>query len=58
MTVIVQYRDGSSETFTSVTDLDTSDPTTVEITGTDAGGNTATWWIPWDLIKKVGKIIP
>ena len=58
MTVIVYYRDGSSETFTDVTSFDATGPTSVEITGTDSFGNKATWWIPWDIIKKVGKIIP
>ena len=58
MTVIVEYRDGSSETFTSVTSFDTTDPTAVEITGVDGAGTSATWWIPWAIIKKVGKITP
>lgn len=58
MSVVVTYRDGSSETFTNVTNFDHSDPTAVEITGTDSSGVSATWWLPWDIIKKVGKIIP
>lgn len=58
MSVIVEYRDGSSETFVNVTNFDATGPTSVEITGTDSNGVSATWWIPWDIIKKVGKIIP
>jgi hypothetical protein len=58
MSVVVTYRDGSSETFTNVIKLDTTDPTTVEITGTDGSGVSATWWIPWAIVKKVGKITP
>ena len=56
MTVIVYYRDGSSETFTDVTHYDATGPTAVEVTGTDSAGNSASWSIPWDIIKKVGKI--
>lgn len=46
------------ETFTNVTNFDPTGPTSVEITGTDSAGNQATWWIPWDIIKKVGKLNP
>lgn len=58
MSVIVVYRDGSSETFTDVTHYDPTGPTSVEITGTDSAGVSASWSISWDIIKKVGKIIP
>jgi hypothetical protein len=57
MSVIIHYRDGSSETFTSVTHYDATGSTTVEITGTDSAGVSASWSIPWEIIKKVGKII-
>ena len=58
MTVVVHYRDGSSETFTDVTHYDATGPTAVEITGVDSAGSAASWSIPWDIIKKVGKILP
>lgn len=58
MSVVVTYRDGSSETFVDVTHYDATGSTAVEITGTDSAGVSASWSIPWDIIKKVGKIIP
>ena len=58
MSVLVYYRDGSSETFTDVAHYDASGPTAVEITGVDSFGNAASWSIPWDTIKKVGKVTP
>lgn len=58
MSVLVYYRDGSSETFTDVTHYDATGPTAVEITGVDSFGNAASWSIPWDTIKKVGKVTP
>ncbi|MBK8168203.1 MAG: hypothetical protein IPK64_19830 [bacterium] len=57
MSVVVVYRDGSSETFTEVTHFDATGPTSVEITGTDSSGVSASWWIPWEIIKKVGQIL-
>jgi hypothetical protein len=55
MTITITYKDGSVERFTACTVFETNWPEPMQITGTDASGDVATWFVPWTDVKKVGK---
>lgn len=55
MTITITYVDGSVETFTSCTDFESNWPAPMSITGKDANNVLATWFVPWEGVRKVGK---